>query len=193
MCASFALDLGSLCANRLPNHSVSVNACIGTILPDQRNSIVSHALGVGADNILWLDADMRFPRDALGRLLAHKKDIVAANYVTRRLPVNPIAKNFIPETGEWQDVPTSDKTGLEEVSGVGMGCMLTSTAIFKKLPQPWFTFPWDTVKLTHHGEDIHFCLRAAPLGFPTFIDHDLSKEVRHIGSFEFMHEHVGAA
>jgi len=37
---------------------------------------------------------------------------------------------------------------------------------------------------------MYFCLKAKELEVPSFIDHDLSKEVRHIGSFEFRHEHI---
>lgn len=189
----FALDLGSLCANLIPGVSLKLNTCMGTVLPDQRSDLAQHAVDAGCDYLLWLDTDMRFPRDTLARLLAHKKPLVAANYTTRRLPINAVAKNYVAEIGEWRDVETKpDSKGLEEVSGVGMGVMLMSTDILKKMEKPWFTFPWDTIKKSHHGEDIHFCLLASKLGFPTFIDHDLSKEVRHIGRLEFCHEHVGA-
>ena len=45
-----------------------------------------HALAVDATHILWLDSDMRFPADTLGRLLARNRDIVGANYCARRFP-----------------------------------------------------------------------------------------------------------
>ena len=40
------------------------------------------------------------------------------------------------------------------------------------------------------GEDMYFCREAQKAGFKVYIDHDLSKQVRHIGVLEFMHEHV---
>lgn len=190
--AGFALDMGSLCANKIDGVTIGVNTVVGTILPDQRNTLANHALSVGADYLLWVDTDMRFPRDGLARLLAHKLPIVAASYTTRRIPITPVAKNYIPEADEWRDVPTTElNTGLEEVSGVGMGFMLTATEVFKKLPAPWFSFPWDPKAGKHHGEDIRFCLNAADAGFPTKIDHDLTKQVRHTGSLDFCYQHLG--
>jgi hypothetical protein len=42
------------------------------------------------------------------------------------------------------------------------------------------------------GEDIYFCKLAQAHGFKVYIDHDLSKEVRHTGTMDFTHEHAEA-
>jgi len=41
-----------------------------------RNTAVRRALAIGADFVLFVDADMVFPGDALNRLLGHNQDIV---------------------------------------------------------------------------------------------------------------------
>jgi len=62
--------------------------------------------------------------------------------------------------------------------------MLIKTSVFESLPQPWFME--DPIK--EIGEDVHFCNLAREHGFQVFIDHDLSKDVMHIGEFEYRHQ-----
>jgi hypothetical protein len=44
---------------------------------------------------------------------------------------------------------------------------------------------------TYQGEDWTFCEACDKLGIPLFIDHDLSREVGHVGNYEFTHDVVG--
>lgn len=191
---SFAYDLARMMANwsakNVPNgHQLLIYTSQGTLIVNQRADLARNAIKDGADYILWLDTDMRFPKDTLDRLLAHKKPIVAANYATRRLPVDTVAFK-LHENGGWETVKTGGKTGLEKVEAVGMGVMLTDTKVFKEMPTPWFSITYHENSSEYSGEDIYFCYKANKLGNDVLIDHDLSREVRHIGSFEFGHEHV---
>jgi len=191
----FAFDamnlIGHTCANR-PDIQIGIYTSLGTLIIDQRCNLAKEAMKEHADYILWIDSDMRFPKDGLLRLLAHNRPIVAANYVTRSIPVEPISFNF---TGKaWERQHTFEhSTGLQQVTGTGMGFMLTSTRVFSELEEPYFHIAYSTVNKTFHGEDMFFCQKAAEKGFPTMIDHDLSKEIKHIGSFEFIHDHVMVA
>lgn len=193
--SSTAFDLVALSAYFVSTHgyqSYSLLHVSSSMLPAQRAQLAQEAINQGADWILWVDADMRFPRDGLNRLLAHKKPIVGCNYPTRKMPVRPTA--FKELGGEPELVYTTPKsTGLEEVAGCGMGFLLTSTDVFKKTPKPWFAFLYSTVNDTYHGEDLFLEARAAEQGFKTFIDHDLSKQIGHTGQFTFLHDHVEAA
>jgi hypothetical protein len=83
-----------------------------------------------------------------------------------------------------------DSTGLEEVESIGMGVMLISRKVFEKLSEPWFETPWRTDKRGYIGEDVFFCRKATAAGFKIYIDHDVSKEIGHIGTFEFKHDHT---
>ena len=191
----FAFDAMNLIGHTITNHreiKIGIYTSLGTLIIDQRCNLAKEAMKEGADWILWIDTDMRFPKDGLQRLLAHNRPIVAANYVTRSIPVEPISFNF---TGKaWERQHTFEhSTGLQQVTGTGMGFMLTSTQIFREIEEPYFHIAYSTVNKTFHGEDMFFCQKAAEKGFPTMIDHDLSKEIKHIGSFEFMHDHVMVA
>jgi len=43
----------------------------------------------------------------------------------------------------------------------------------------------------YQGEDWSLCNALHELGFKIWIDHDLSKEVGHLGEFEYTHDVVG--
>jgi cellulose synthase/poly-beta-1,6-N-acetylglucosamine synthase-like glycosyltransferase len=165
----------------------NVNFVAGTLIADQRQKLVMMAIKQGADYILFLDSDMRFPSYLLERMLAHDKDIVACNYATRRLPVKTVAFS---DFAELKCIYSLGKTGLEEIDAVGMGAMLIKTEIFKKLPLPWFSISYLPSGNMYIGEDIYFCKLAQANGMKVYVDHDLSKDVRHIGVMEFTHDHA---
>ena len=190
--SGFAKDLAVLAAKWYASVSAGVRFDIhmvsGTLIADQRMKLVRMALDGAADYILFLDSDMRFPSDVIVSLMRHDLDIVAANYATRRLPVKTVAfKNF-----QKLQYVTSDssKTGLEEVDAVGMGCMLIKANVFRTMAEPWFQIGYSPDWKAYIGEDMYFCREAQKVGFKVYIDHDVSKQVRHIGVLEFMHEHV---
>ena len=187
----FAHDLAIMSArfygNAPPGTSFNIHTVSGTLIADQRQKLVKMALG--SDYILFLDSDMRFPSYLLERLLKHDKDIIACNYPTRRLPVKTVAFS---DFSTLECVYSIGKTGLEEVDAVGMGAMLIKTEVFKKLPLPWFNVSYLPSVNMFIGEDIYFCKLAQAHGFKVYIDHDLSKDVRHIGIMDFTHEQAEA-
>lgn len=185
--AGFALDLARL-VRRLTEehceHTIIQNR--GTIIPQQRATLVQHATTYGASHVLWLDSDMRFPCDTAARLLAHGEPIVAANYSTRRAPILPTAEHR--EHGSLFTTPESE--GLVEVSHVGMGVMLVEMRVYSTIKEPWFALGFNPVDKQYVGEDFFFLRRARESGFVTLIDQELSKEVRHVGEMEWRPEHA---
>lgn len=160
----------------------------GTLIFDQREKLAQEALKEGADYILWIDADMRFPKDTIARLLKHNKPIVGVNATTRSIPVRATAKNleidFEKKENHWKPVSSKGKTGLEQVTSIGCGVMMVKREVFEKTPQPWFWFeilPGDKLL----GEDVYFCVKAHDSGFGTWVDHDLSNEIGHVGHYTF--------
>lgn len=192
-----AMNMVGYTVSMKPGIELKSYVSLGTMIFDQRIKLAKEATADGCDFILWLDTDMRFPKDTLLRLLGHSKDIVAANYVTRVVPPEPVSFILTDGGAVWRRVPTlPESTGLEKVSGAPMGVMLTSTKVFRSMDKPdvpMFWFQYSTKNHTVLGEDIYFCINAARYGYEIFIDHDLSKQVHHVGSFEFGHEHVDDA
>lgn len=190
VCAGFSFDLANMVGfHAVTGMNIGLYHSSGTLIADQRVNLAKEAIAQGATDILWIDSDMRFPKNALQRLLERGKTIVAANYATRVLPAKTTAQNMTDDG--WVRVPTrKGSTGLEQVTAAGMGLMLTSTQVFKDLADPWFHIGYSTKNAMFLGEDVSMCLHAAKVGHPTHIDHDISKEVRHIGSFEYVLEHA---
>lgn len=158
----------------------------GTLIQNQRADLCLEAMREDCTHVLFIDSDMTFPQDMVGRLLAHDKDIVATNCARRRMPTGPTARGL--DAQLVYSMPES--TGLEEVESIGMGVMLISRKVFESLSEPWFETPWRTDKRGYIGEDVFFCRKARAAGFKIYIDHDVSKEIGHIGTFEFRHEHT---
>ncbi len=160
----------------------------GTIIPQQRATLVDEAMKFGATHILFVDSDMRFPQDALLQLLARDKPIVAANYPRRRHPVLPTAEHSTAQGKTFVFTgPTS--TGTEPALVCGFGFILIRMDVFQTIPEPWFQIGYTSADAQYVGEDFFFCSRAKQAGYEILIDHDLSKVIKHTGSIEYTHEH----
>jgi hypothetical protein len=174
--AVFANDLARLlAATQAVVPHVTLAMMIGTFVHQAREKLLHDIVELwGATHVLWLDADMTFPPDAAFRLLAHDREIVAANYVTRIPPSRPTAKR------DGQCVSSIEATGLEDVDHVGMGVFLMKTSVVANLPTPrfWYSTPTET-------EDVYFCRLLRAAGHTIAIDHDLSREVGHVGTHTY--------
>ena len=162
----------------------------GTLIASQRHGLVIEAMKKQCDAILWLDADMRFPKETLFRLMAHGEKLVGCNYSTRAgKPAHPVAfKNMrLDHPLAYDYVFTGpESTGLEEVDSVGMGVFFTHIDVFLSMKPPAFFIPWNAeYGGGYEGEDVFFCRKARAAGHKVYIDHDLSKDVRHCGEHEY--------
>lgn len=190
----FTYDLVNLvCYHTLnTNDAISLKISEGTLIANQRAELSLDAMREGCSHLLFIDSDMRFPQDMISRLLAHDVDIVATNCARRRMPTGPTAQIY-KENGDRELVwSMPESTGLQEVGSVGMGVMLIKAGVFKALSEPWYETPWRSDKRGYIGEDVFFCKKAREAGFKIWIDHDVSKEIGHIGTFEFKHDHTWA-
>jgi hypothetical protein len=152
-----------------------------TILLTQRERLAQQALEIKADYALWLDSDMMFPSTTAMRLLAHNKDIVCANYMKRSVPLQTVA---YPERGNWENwLPLEGDQELQEVEGVGMGCMMIKTEVLKKITPPYFAFEYKDREW--HGEDFFFQNKLRNAGYKILVDMNISFQVRHVGQWAF--------
>ncbi len=184
-----AFDLTMMAAYMAAKKNIDLNVYTsqGTLIFDQRNSLVRTAVEEKCDYILFIDADMRFPKTTLERLLAHKKDIIGVNATTRMMPPKPTARNIqINEDGsvDWLEVFSNKEKGIGKVDAIGCGVMLIKTSCLKNIPQPYFYFE-QLLKGKLLGEDIYFCIKAKDAGIDTWVDHDLSMEIGHVGSYTY--------
>lgn len=195
---TFAVDLAQLYMTTALYLDDGVNLGLftipGTYIHSARQELMEAALAEGATHILWLDSDMRFPPDALVKLLAHNKQAVGINYSQRFSPPDFVAiKHANYKTGKVEKLVTDgDSAGLEEVDVVGMGCFLVRHDALHSLPKsdPMFWFEWDKERrMQSVGEDAWFCRVLQKAGVTIYVDHDLSRRCRHIGTMEYGTHH----
>ena len=184
-----AFDLTMMAAYMAGKKNIDLNVYTsqGTLIFDQRNSLVHTAVVEKCDYILFIDADMRFPKNTLERLLSHNKDIIGVNATTRMMPPKPTARNIqINEDGsvDWLEIFSNKEKGIGKVDAIGCGVMLIKTSCLKDIPQPYFYFE-QLLKGKLLGEDIYFCIKAKDAGIDTWVDHDLSMEIGHVGSYTY--------
>lgn len=166
--------------NDIDTH-VFMNA--STVLLTQREQLAQQAIDLDAEYILWLDSDMVFPATTAIRLMSHNEDCIAANYVKRQFPLKGVAYKKI---GNWENPLRFEISNeLETVEGVGMGCMLIKTDIFKNIPKPWFEFTFSPDSNDFLGEDMNICKKINATGASIKIDTILSRELKHLGTYGF--------
>lgn len=184
--AEFAQDLALMMGYTTfvrPQMEVLLYFLRGTYLVRARAGLVQVALDKACTHILWLDADMRFPKDTLLRLLGHEVSIVAANYPTRVAPILPTALDMAYQ-------PVFEAEGLTDVRACGMGVMLTATAVFTDIGKPWFAVGYSKAQDDYSSEDTYFCERARLAGYRILVDSALSEQVAHLGEFAYRMPHA---
>lgn len=136
-------------------------------------------------HLLFIDTDMEFPMNTVNRLLAHDKDVIACNCTTRVEPILPVAFGF-----DDKRIDSRGKTGVQKVRQVGAAVMLIRLDVARKLKPPFFMHEWIPEMQTYCGEDVYFCQLLQQAGVDVWIDHDLSREIRHIGTKAYGHNDV---
>lgn len=161
----------------------------GTLLPDMRNALVREAIKDGSTHILWIDSDMKFPKDSLARLLKRDLPMVGANYAQRKRPSKPTSAYYIGDNRVWMYTPPADADApeLQIAESMGMGLCLIEAVVYECVPEPWYSMPWVPEKNEHVGEDVFFFRRVkAHLDIDPVVDHVLSREVEHIGYHNYV-------
>ena len=159
---------------------------MGTVISNQRESLLRDAIASGSTHVLWLDSDMMFPPDTLQCLLRHDLPVVAGNYATRQAPHKTVAYR---DVSDWSSyiVHGDDDPPLERAQAVGMGCMLVQLAAIGNLPRPLFQTRWQAESGDYLGEDFVFCELLRAHGIDIMIDMELSRRLIHLGTKAFGH------
>lgn len=148
---------------------------IGSLVYEARNRLAMTAINSESDYVMWLDADMIFPENAFLKMREDLEkpgvDIVSALYFRRIAPYTPVLYEKLDMSNDGKTVdyaePKEVPADLFEVAGVGFGCLLMKTEIFRAVlgkHMQIFT-PFATA-----GEDLAFCWRARDCGYRIWCD-----------------------
>ena len=164
-----------------------------SVLSKKREDLVEIAIEGDFTHLLFIDSDMYFPPNLFHRLLLHNKDCVAINCSVKSIKEPSFTARNLDLQGERFEVitypPGQNKEPLEKVWRIGTGIMLVTTRALKKIKPPRFPVTWEVDKYV--GEDWNFVDKLhKEARIPTYIDHDLSWEISHIGDFEYSPDFV---
>jgi hypothetical protein len=121
-------------------------------------------------------------------LLKRGVPLVGANYRRRRFP-NPGFTGMMGQPGSFTELVTDENSpSMQEVDVLPHGCVMVHRSVYEKMPQPHYLQEFVPELNLEIGEDIYFCRKAKAAGVPVWCDHDLSKEIAHIGIFHFNYD-----
>lgn len=150
---------------------------------DYKNKILNYAKENFFDNVFLVDSDLVLHPQTLQQLLSAKKDIISEIFWTKWTPQSPL----LPQvwlSDEYNMFPAAYKKmadekkaeamalflnqlktpGIYEVGGLGACSLISYRAIAKGVN-------FEKIhNLSFWGEDRHFCIRAAALGFKLYVD-----------------------
>lgn len=164
---------------------IAVEMCKSSNICEGRTRLVARAFSQGATHILWVDSDMKFREDVIPALLNHGKPIVGLNYPTKEMHSRPTAYQ---DSNEYVGPlwTKEESEGLAEVSHIGFGCLLVDMSVFDALDLPYFEMKaLEPDYVATKTEDVYFCEKAREAGYQIFVDQDLSRQVAHVGDFEY--------
>jgi len=149
-----------------------------------RNEVVQKWLDEGdEDYLLFLDADMTFPKDVVRKLVRHHQPVVTGRYHMRKIPYHAVAYvKHRTQEGPHCYAPVHWGQGLVEIERGGAGCLLirrdVAEAIRARIGHNWFRYqrgpnaPHDFTV----SEDFWFYQQAREAGFKCYLDWDCECE-----------------
>ena len=156
---------------------------VGSLIYAARNNLAKAALKAEADYVLWLDSDMTFPENFLGRMMKtvqeKKIDFLSGLYFRRSEPYSPVIFDKLEpvENGcswtEFKEIPKE----IFKIGGCGFGGVLMSSDVILSVAAK-FGRMFDP--LPGMGEDLSFCWRARECGYDLWCDPSL--EMGHVGT-----------
>ena len=177
-----AMGTATLVANGVGVASTFETSSVITIA---RRNLVNHFLKSNCDFAWWIDSDMAFPPDAGIRLLNRNVPIVGANYRKRYFP-NPHFTAMNGKPGATTEFKTTDDSPpLEKVDCLPQGMMLVHRSVYERVPAPHYVFEYSSDHCIEIGEDYYFCDKARKNGYDVWCDHELSRQISHIGIFNY--------
>jgi GT2 family glycosyltransferase len=155
----------------------------GVFVHENMNNLVRLAQEKKASHIFFVEHDMVFEPDTLGRLLEQDKDIISAPYSGRTLPLQPLVYQrgtdeelYMMSYDIWPKKPF-------KCYGVPTGCTLIKMSVFEKIKPPYFFFEHTEDGVIKMSQDIYFCKKANEAGIEVWCDPTIM--VGHIGDYQY--------
>jgi len=166
-------------------HTFSIYFEKGSMLAQQRETIVEIAQAGKATHLLMIDTDHAFPQQLARVLLSRRVSVIAVNCVTKTFPAVATARDDGGTAGLPIRITAAPDTACRKVWRVGTGISLFDMKVFDKLKQPYFGVRWDEKRRRHVYEDWVLMEKLEAAGVPIYIDQQIAPLVQHIGTYSF--------
>lgn len=147
---------------------------VGLLVEHARQVMTKGALEApDVTHLLWIDADMTFPPEALKRLIDHDLPFVGGLCFNRRPPYQPILCRYHPASRElgaqrYGFCYHYPPDALFEVDATGGAFILVKRGVFETIAKNEGKVWWEPTEGL--SEDFSFCLRAKRAGYKIFVD-----------------------
>jgi hypothetical protein len=168
--------------NKKEHREIMFTMAVGASIGQNRDNMVEDALKNDCTHVLFLDDDMGWDHDCLNIAAMRRVPIVIGNYRRKVYPGLFTARNH---DNSASIKTTEESTSLEKCSFGGFGFALIERQVFEAVPLPRFLHTYDPATKTYSTEDLPFYTAASKAGFQAWVDHDLSKKLRHNGNFQY--------
>ena len=163
----------------------NVSFLAGSYISQARRELAHQFMEGKNEWAFWIDGDMKFPIDAIERMMSREKKIIGCNYRRRRYP----RTTFTAANGNLMnliEVQTTDSSPeLEKVNYIPGGMMLVHRSVYDTVARPYYAVQFNPRFNLEIGEDLYFCEKASTMGFELWIDHAVSRDVSHVGAFSY--------
>lgn len=152
--------------------ALGVDIIKGKPFDAQRNRQAASFLATRYEWLLFVDADIVPPEDAIDRLLLHDKAIcgIASLSFQFEEPFAVVLEK-VPEV-EYGYRQIAKLSGLVQCDAIGLACCLIKREVFGRLQPPWFEeILIDGGKATRDA-DFVFCEKARAVGYEVWVDCD---------------------
>jgi hypothetical protein len=163
--------VGVLCQIIL-NTKYDIDTCISQMrgIGEHRNVMVKHFLNGDWDYMLQIDADNPPPKNVLD-LIELDKEVIGLPTPIQMSPIRGLTELFWNVFNSEGYPVKNTGQGLEEVYGVGSGCILIRRDVLEKIKHP-FTTIRDEEDLRIISTDLAFCKRCRENGVKIWTNWD---------------------
>ena len=153
----------------------------GCYMDTARDSLAQEALKYNPDYLLWLDADQIYPGNTPEVLMNHidsGKTIVGGVSPLKKtsdktMDGRPSVWDIDEKTNLSRHRRISLRQGVIRVDGMGLGGVMTSPEVFKKMEYPWFRMTWNPDTKHRPAVDLQFFGNCKRAGVDVWCDTDL--------------------
>ena len=156
-------------------YHMAIMASDGAYSDTLRDDMARKVIKLNPDYILWIDADQVYPANTPEILMKHVDSgkLVVGGITPHRTNGQPNVWSSIPDSPLYKPREVYAGDGVIKADATGLGGIMMSPEVFKKMEYPWFRMSWDKEINDRLGMDFTFYANCRRAGIDVWCDTDL--------------------